>query len=138
MTYDMECYRHKVALEGDMQQRTCETRARHDSDRAFSSSVMSILLPSCNRCNCASSSNFSQGSHCEGNLTRGGSGGMNPVRVSTSQSCAASVVVSTTPAGERTRTSGRGRARKWLGGRNAIETKAGGDEKRLGNEAVYI
>jgi hypothetical protein len=64
---------------------------------------------------------------------------MNPVRVSTSQSCAARVVVSTTPAGGRTRTSGRGRARKWFGGRNAIETKVEGrDEKRLRNEVVYI
>ena len=46
---------------------------------------------------------------------------MNPVRVSTSKSCAARVVVSTTPAGGPTRTSGRGSARKWLGGRKAIQ-----------------
>ncbi len=109
--------------EGDKRQRTCETRARHDSDRAFSSSVMPTLLPSCNRCNCASSSICSHGPHWKGSLTRGGSGGMNPVRVSTSKSCAARVVVSTTPAGGPTRTSGRGRERKWSGGRRAIAPK---------------
>ena len=36
------------------------------------------------------------------------------MRVSTSKSCAARVVVSTTPGGGPVRTSGRGRARKWV------------------------
>ncbi len=42
---------------------------------------------------------------------------MNPVRASTSKSCAAKVVVSTTPVGGPTAASGRGWERKWVDGR---------------------
>jgi hypothetical protein len=62
---------------------------------------------------------------------------MNPVRVSTSKSCAARVVVSTTPAGGPTRTSGRGSERKWLEESRAIGANVG-CEMRNGDVEVSV
>lgn len=49
---------------------------------------------------------------------------MKPLRVSTSKSCAAKVVVSTVPVDVSTLISGRGSDKKWSGGRECMKLRS--------------
>ena len=90
------------------------TWSRHRSEIAASFGVKPGFSASCSSLKRASSRVCSHSSHSLGSGCRG-RGGMNPVRVSTSKSCAARVEVSGVPA-TAWPWSGRGRARKWLRG----------------------
>lgn len=96
---------------------TFRTWFLHVSDVLLSQSEREILSPSWRPFEMASSKMASHLDHMGGRLIVGDCGGMNPVRVSTSKSCAASVVVSGTPWGTPTRASGLGRDRRWFASR---------------------